>query len=117
MTRYIGRDLLVNNTKEYQESLLDRRDLVQIIQYSTARFYYPTFQERAAMSTVPFVWTATSKMYNVAAQFYGDPKLWWLIGWFNQKPTEAHWKVGDVAFIPANSKEVLTFFRRQNGTF
>tara|TARA_A100001391_G_scaffold104198_2_gene69570 strand:- start:820 stop:1173 length:354 start_codon:yes stop_codon:yes gene_type:complete len=117
MTRYVGRTIFINDDDGYQETLLDKRDLEQITQYSTARFYYPSVQEIQKMNVSTRVWSATSKMYNLAHEIYGDPRLWWLIGWFNQKPTEAHWNVGDIIYIPNDTSQILAFFKRQNGSF
>tara|TARA_R110001592_G_scaffold70298_2_gene215447 strand:- start:2188 stop:2547 length:360 start_codon:yes stop_codon:yes gene_type:complete len=113
--RYNGRQLIVNDDMSYQESFFDKRDIKQLIQYDTARFYYPTPAERQAMNLSTLNWTATSKLYNLAFEYYGDPSLWWIIAWFNQKPTEAHFKIGDVFYIPLDYRQVIEFFQKQNG--
>jgi hypothetical protein len=114
-TRYATRGLIVNDKESYREAFFDQRDIQKLVQFDTARFYYPTFQERGQMALSTLTWSATSKLYNLANEFYGDPRLWWLIAWFNQKPTEAHFKVGDVFYVPSNLTEVLDFFERSNG--
>ena len=39
-------------------------------------------------------------MSKIAYKNYGDASLWWVIAWFNSKPTEFHCKIGDTIFIP-----------------
>tara|TARA_R110001599_G_C11895720_1_gene625677 strand:+ start:150 stop:509 length:360 start_codon:yes stop_codon:yes gene_type:complete len=113
--RYTGRGIFINDNMSYQESFFENRDIQQIVQYETARFYYPTVAERQSMSVSTMNWTATSKLYNLANQYYGDPTLWWLIAWFNQKPTEAHYTIGDTIYIPNDYTQIVNFFQRQNG--
>ena len=114
-TRYSVRGLIINDNESYREAFFDQRDVQKITQYETGRFYYTTFEEREEMALSTLVWDATSKLYNLANEFYGDPTLWWLIAWFNQKPTEAHFKVGDVFAVPTNIAQVLQFFEQSNG--
>tara|TARA_Y100000593_G_C4044270_1_gene206659 strand:- start:83 stop:442 length:360 start_codon:yes stop_codon:yes gene_type:complete len=116
-SRYTERELFTNTDPGYVESIFDKRDVQQILQYNTARFYYPTIQERQAMSMTPKIWTSTSRLYNLAATVYGDSRLWWVLAWFNQKPTEAHFKVGDVYYVPDSPAEIIRFFKKQNGDF
>jgi hypothetical protein len=49
----------------------------------------------------------------LASEFYGAPELWWLIAWYNKKPTETHFKTGDVIDIPADFHQVMGYFVRQ----
>ena len=37
---------------------------------------------------------------NYQKKYYGDAEYWWLIAWYNNKPTESHFKLGDVVYIP-----------------
>ena len=58
------------------------------------------------------IWVMTQdgdRLDLLANQYYGDPKLWWTIGWFNGKPTEATLKPGDVIYIPRPVSKLLTF--------
>ena len=66
--RYTGRGIFVNDNMSYQESFFENRDIKQLVQYETARFYYPTVAERQSMSVSTMTWTATSKL--------GKPVLW-----------------------------------------
>lgn len=46
------------------------------------------------------LWTAGLKMWKLAADHYGDGRLYWIIGLYNSKPTDAHWSPGDTVYIP-----------------
>ena len=43
----------------------------------------------------------------IAHKHYGDTDLWWVIAWFNGKPTDYHCKIGDTLLIPHPVEEVL----------
>ena len=47
------------------------------------------------------------RYYKLAASFYGDARYWWIIAWFNKKPTESHIKVGDIIRIPTSLGDIL----------
>jgi len=47
-----------------------------------------------------YSWSATDNLRRLASEFYDDPSVWWVIGLVNQKPTDAHWKIGDKVIIP-----------------
>ena len=50
------------------------------------------------------------RLDNLAFQYYGDPKLWWAIAWFNEKPTEAHLKLGQLILVPIPVEKVISYF-------
>tara|TARA_R110000824_G_scaffold3130_1_gene14465 strand:- start:7516 stop:7872 length:357 start_codon:yes stop_codon:yes gene_type:complete len=112
MSRYDGREFMINDDAGYQKVFFDDRDIKQIMQYKTARFSFPTDEEMGGISFYTKAWAATDKLYNLAAQTYGDPQLWWVIAWFNQKPTEAHFRTGDIIYVPLNAEQIVTFFRK-----
>ncbi len=109
-SRYTTRPIFINDNMGYKKSILDNRDLEKIVQYGTATFNYPTEEQLETISSSEFTWSVTSKLYNLANEFYGAPELWWVIAWFNQKPTEAHFEVGDVIYIPTDLMQVLKYF-------
>ncbi len=46
------------------------------------------------------IWSTETKLWKLASRHYGDGSLYWVIGCYNLKPTDAHWKIGDIVFIP-----------------
>jgi hypothetical protein len=82
-----------------------------ITQYDTAVFRYPTTEEIAELQIVEVIWASNSRLYKMANQYYNDPALWWVIAMFNQKPTEAHFKLGEIVYIPLPLEKVLRIMR------
>ena len=82
------------------DQLRERRGLDRIIHYSS-----PSFEKiRKSLNTPDnldfHVWKVGSRFYKLAAEYYGDSRLWWVIAFFNKKPTDGHVDIGDVVYIP-----------------
>jgi len=110
-SRYHNRSLFINDDREYVESLLKDRGIKNLDQYGTPVFNYPTEGEMIEDLDISIErWGATSKLYNLAHDYYGDASLWWLIAWFNRKPTEGHYSIGDIIYIPAPADAAIALF-------
>ena len=55
-----------------------------------------------------YVFTQEEDRYDQLAQeYYGDSKYWWVIAWYNQRPTEASIKTGQILLVPTPLERVL----------
>jgi|TARA_Y100001973_G_C5186160_1_gene327981 hypothetical protein len=84
-----------------------RRDPSGRIHYDTIRLKNPTLLERVVVQTTNYVWKYGDRYYNLANQFYGMSEYWWVIAWWNARPTEANILPGDVIVIPINLERAL----------
>ena len=94
-----GTENLFNNSEEIYEEF--------IRQYRTPRLPRLTEQVRTQFNSAVHIWKADDHYWKLAARYYGDSKLWWIIGWFNEKPTEGHLKIGDIVLIPQPIVNIL----------
>jgi hypothetical protein len=111
-SRYSNASPFINNEELYEDFFEDR-DVNYIRQFRTGRLSHPTVKDRSRLNTVKHVWGLGSKLYKLAAKHYGDPTLWWVIAWYNMKPTEAHFKPGTVVYIPLPLDRVLAILQRR----
>ena len=109
-SRYDNRRLLRNGDEIYF-NILEDRGVSTIVQYNTPVFNKVTVFDRRRISKLQKVWTVGDRLYKLAAKHYGDPKLWWVIARFNYKPTDAHFKLGDVVYIPMPLEAMLDYYR------
>lgn len=72
----------IENTK-YYENYVFSRDFI--------------FQEYGVEE---HVWSHGDKLYKLAYRYFGDRNLFWIIGLFNNKPTDSPYSYGDVVYIP-----------------
>jgi len=57
------------------------------------------------------VWSKVDKLFKLSIQYYGTKEFWWVIGIINKKPTDAHYQIGDVVYIPSNPGAVAEALR------
>ena len=106
--RYNNQEIFINEEKAYQR-LLKKRDMKFISQYNTPKFKHPDAGDAANFTVITHIWTVGDKFYKLASNVYSDPKLWWIIALYNQKPTEFHVKPGDIIYIPTPLETVLYY--------
>lgn len=99
--------VLVNDDRLYSEFL--RKTGTQTVDhYGLIMFGDPKQEDFLRQITVSeHVFTATDSLSKIASKHYGEPRLWWVIAWFNTKPTDLHCEVGEKLFIPHPIGEVL----------
>ena len=110
MSRYANGAPFINNSEFYREFFAER-GVGYIRQFRTGRLRHPTIPEMASLERVRHVWKVGDRFYKLAHQYYGDPTLWWVIAWFNLKPTEGHCKTGEMIRIPLPLNRVLEMLR------
>jgi len=109
-SRYGARNIFTNDDDDYRRVFFDDRGIKETMQYETAVLDYPSLEEMAQFNNITHVWTSTDRLWKLSSQYYGSPGMWWCIAWYNKKPTEAHFSVGDVIYIPLPLESVLEYF-------
>ena len=56
------------------------------------------------ISTLNHIWKTGDTLLRLSVKYYNNPDDWWVIGIVNGKPTDAHYKLGDVVLIPENPR-------------
>lgn len=105
-SRYDSRQIGINKTDQYQ-SLLDSRSVNHIRQYFTPELFHPTDIDMSTLQLVGHVWSHGDRYFKLANKYYGDSKLWWIIAWFNQAPTESDLDLGQSINIPLPLDKIL----------
>jgi len=106
--RDIYREKFLNNSREYLEKLKKRQESA-IMQYTTPIFRHAEIDEYQYLDFVTHVWKTGDKFFKLSNTHYQDSSYWWVIALFNQKPTEAHCKMGAELYIPVPLSRVLSF--------
>ena len=109
MSKY-GLAITTTNTNDLYEELFEERGVKHITHYKTPRWPPLTVDVRTNFVTSKHVWRLGDRYWKLASQYYGDPKLWWAIAWYNQRPTEAGISQGDVVLIPNPIERVVSYF-------
>jgi len=98
------------NNEELYEEFIEKRGVSKITHYRTPQWPRLTARVRKQFTRQKHTWKAGDKFWKLAAEYYGDSKLWWVIAWYNEKPTEAHVKPGGTLFIPFPLEKILSYF-------
>ena len=110
--RYFQREVIRNDDENYKREFLDnKRDAKVLNHYDTPVFRYPDTDEIAQLQIIEVIWDSKARLFNLANKYYNDPSLWWVIALFNQKPTEAHFVLGETVYIHLPLEQVLRIMR------
>jgi nucleoid-associated protein YgaU len=102
--------LTFRNTEElYREYFRDRK-VSSIRQHATVEMRHPTAKQDKLLTKMEHTWQAGDKLWKIAQQHYGDPSYWWVIAWYNLKPTDSHFRLGDRVLIPKPLGKILKFY-------
>ena len=105
-SRYINKKVYKTTPRNLGD-ILKRRNLNNARILETI-FLRPLTQEAmSGLEIRSIVWKKQFKLFKLAQRLYGDPKLWWIIAWFNQKPTDADYKPGDIIKVPFPPEEII----------
>ena len=108
----MNRPTFVNRNEGYRSAFFEDRAVNQIEQYESPEIGYPTQAQIDSLTNISEVWDSSSKLYNLAYDHYGDASYWWVIAWYNRKPTEGHFEVGDIVYIPLPLSRAMELFSR-----
>ena len=86
----------INQNKLYKQMLKDR-GVLSIQQFRTKYF---NKVDLSKYKTQTYIWKKDDKLIKLSNLYYGSQKYWWIIGYYNQKPTDSHFTIGDTILIP-----------------
>ena len=112
MSRYTNRSIFRNDNDLYEE-FCEERDVKYFRQYATPNLVYPTAIDMRDLKTIPHIWKRGDRYFKLAHEHYGDSTLWWIIAWFNKKPTESHIKLGATILIPKPLTKIIRYLRNE----
>ena len=110
MGRYDNRQIFENDNQLYA-SLFADRGIKKLLQFGTPSMPHPTAEQISGLTIKGHIWQLGDRYYKLAAKYYANPKYWWVIAWYNQKPTESHVKMGDIIDIPMPLDSVLQLLK------
>jgi hypothetical protein len=112
MSRYSNSRRLVTN--EFTSELLKSRGDKQIQFSSIPKMGLINENDYNSLSISYHIWSQGDKLYKLANTYYGDSSLWWIIAWFNKKPIDSLYLLGDTVQIPTPIQNALTIYKRVN---
>jgi hypothetical protein len=96
------------NISEMFSEHFKKRDVTNITHYLTPKFTHTDPDKNYQITEYKHIWSRDDKLYKLAYEHYGNSELWWIIAWYNKKPTESHFQIGDEVLIPKPIEIVLS---------
>ncbi len=106
MSRYKNKEIALND-KEMYDKLFKKRGVKGVLQYRTHSKKYVPVETLKSLEMEEYIWKWGDSLWHLAAQYYGDPRYWWVIASFNRKPTECEIKIGQKLYIPVHLADAL----------
>jgi len=110
-SRYHGRKKKITDQKRYKE-LLDKRGVRKIKHFATPKMNHPTAQQREEFTKHVHIWKDGDRFYKLAHKHYGDARYWWVIAWWNLRPTESHVEIGEGIRIPGPLQVAMSILKK-----
>ena len=110
INRYKNISQFINAIEGYKEAFPSRCGENGIRQLSVNTLTFPTLEEETDFEIVTKVWSQGDRFYKMASTYYNSPQYWWVIAFYNKKPTEQHVNLGDIIEIPLPLDLVLTSY-------
>jgi hypothetical protein len=107
--RYQRRGINTNENDLYRKTL-EKKGVKRLVHYTTPVFPEVTAEMRSQLIRQKYIWKLNDSYQKLSQAFYGDPRYWWVLAWYNKKPTDGLVKIGDVIRIPRPLERVLEFF-------
>lgn len=107
--RHENRRSIINSSINFDDQFR-ARSVQSIKHFTTLKLKYPTIEETTQLEILSETWKLGDRLYKYADLHYGDPGLWWIIAWFNKKPTENDYQLGEQVLIPFPLDRIFKYF-------
>lgn len=106
VSRYKNNRIVVTDRFDHQE-LLNKRKVAQITHFSFYKFKELKVRDVLDLNILNHTWVSEDRLFKLSYKYYGDPTYWWVIAYFNGKPLETDFKIGEVLEIPTPLEKIL----------
>lgn len=86
-----------NNTSDLYKKMREERGVKKLYQMRTKIF---DKVDIASLDLIKYIWKKDDNLFKLANRFYSNKNYWWLIAYVNNKPTDAHFEIGEEILVP-----------------
>lgn len=108
VSRYNNLVEFINATSGYRKTFKGRFGEQGIRQTGVNKLLYPNQEIYDRIETAAIAWKVGDRFYKLSSKYYNNPEYWWVIAWFNKKPTEQHVQLGETILVPLFLDELLS---------
>tara|TARA_R100001224_G_C3927493_1_gene117500 strand:- start:221 stop:562 length:342 start_codon:yes stop_codon:yes gene_type:complete len=107
ISRYKNNQIVVTDSFDHEE-LLNKRNVSQVTHFSFYRFKELKIRDVLDLNILNHTWESSDRLFKLSYKYYGDPTYWWVIAYFNGKPLETDFNLGQIVEIPTPLEKILT---------
>lgn len=108
MTEWNDNSVILENEDRIYGKFMDKIGTKKVDHSSIILFGNPVDSEFLKKIRVSkHIYAASDRLSKLAHKYYGEAELWWVLAWFNGKPTDFHCKIGDIILIPTPVEEAI----------
>lgn len=109
-SRYNNRETIVlSSDDEIHRKKILARNAKRVFIHSTAVYNFDDTEKDIDFSFEEIYWSNGDRLHKLSYKYYNSVEYWWVIGFFNQKPTDSDYSVGDLVLIPTPLEEAMKF--------
>lgn len=108
MTEWNKYGILYTNKEEIYRDFMNRTGESEIKQFGLITYGDPGLESFLKnVQITQHIFETGDTLSKIAYQHYGQAKYWWVLAWFNSKPTDSHCNYGDTILIPSPLKAAI----------
>ena len=105
------REIFINSHPTYKK-FLRQRGIKNFRHYGRFSIGKITPEEISNLTVTDHFWKTGDSLYKLSHEYYGSVRYWWVIAWFNKKPIDNLYKLGNLVHIPLPLEEALYYASR-----
>lgn len=108
MSNWNKTGLKITNDTDVIKTFLEKTGATVVNHFAPIFYGSPdSIEFLESVTIIEHVYSTGDRLSKLAHEHYGDAKLWWVLAWFNCKPTDHHCRPGDTIRIPFPLPDVL----------
>lgn len=109
--RYKRVKIFENNDLLYKNKLLEK-DKLFFRQYESVKMKEVLEEDYDKFDIKSHTWTQGDTLEKLSSRFYGNPRYWFLIAYYNSKPTEYSLENGETIYIALPLEKILNHYNK-----
>ena len=94
----------ISNDSEMYDDFFEQRGVAKI-KHNLLKNLNLNFNQEDYSYTA-YTWRKGDTMIRLANRYYGNFNFWYIIGYFNKKPVDSMYEIGETIKIPNNTRDV-----------
>jgi nucleoid-associated protein YgaU len=101
--------ILYTNKDEVYRDFFNRTGQDSVRQFGLITYGDPSLESfLSKIQITQHIYEVGDNLSKIAYKHYGQARYWWVLAWFNSKPTDSHCEIGDTILVPTPLSEAIS---------